>query len=78
MHRMKCKSEATSRGHFLLPDQFHLEMLRDTIEVGRDPDEMMQMIGVARSDAYCLLEVPTFSPPVLSNRGFGGQAAMDA
>lgn len=38
MHRMKRKSEATSRGNFLLPDQFDLDMLRDTIEVGRDLD----------------------------------------
>jgi hypothetical protein len=39
MQRMKRKSEATSRGHFLLPNQFDLDMLRDTIEVGRDLDE---------------------------------------
>ena len=42
-------------------------MLRDTIEVGRDLDELMQMIGVAGSDAYRMLEVPAFSPPSLFN-----------
>jgi hypothetical protein len=67
MHRMKRKSEATSRGNFLLHNQFDLDMLRVTIEVGRDLDELMQMIGVARSDAYRMLEVPAFSPPLLFN-----------
>ena len=67
MQRMKRKSEMTSRGYFLLPNQFDLDMRRDTIEVGQDLDELMQIIGVARSDAYRMLEVPAFSPPLLFN-----------
>ena len=51
----------------MLPNQFDLDMRRDTIEVGQDLDELMQMIGVARSDAYRMLEVPAFSPPLLFN-----------
>ena len=53
----------------MMPNQFDLDMLRVTIEVGRDLDELMQMIGVARSDAYRMLEVPAFSPPLLSTGG---------
>ena len=80
MHRMKCKSEAaaTSRGHFLLPDQFDLDVPRDTIEVGRDINEMMHMIGrgtirhLPPAGGARFLTTPTF------NWGFGGQALGDA
>jgi hypothetical protein len=47
-------------------NQCDLEMLWDTIEVERDLDELMQMIGRARSGAYQYRKCPLSHHPYSS------------
>lgn len=55
----------------------NLDTVRDAMQVARDLDELAPVIRAERSDAYCMLDVPAFSPSLHLKpyRGFGGETA---